>query len=77
MSEKLKLIPLGGLGEIGKNMLVVEYGEVIAIIDTGLMFPTDEMPGVDYVIPDISYIEANKNKVKGIILTHCHEDHVG
>ncbi|HRR91320.1 MAG TPA: ribonuclease J [bacterium] len=77
MSEKLKLIPLGGLGEIGKNMLVVEYGEVIAIIDTGLMFPTDEMPGVDYVIPDISYIEANKHKVKGIILTHCHEDHVG
>ncbi len=77
MSEKLKLIPLGGLGEIGKNMLVVEYGEVITIIDTGLMFPTDEMPGVDYVIPDISYIEANKNKVKGIILTHCHEDHVG
>lgn len=77
MANKLRIIPLGGLGEIGKNMLVVEYGEVIVIIDSGLMFPTDEMPGVDYVIPDISYIEANKNRVKGIILTHCHEDHVG
>lgn len=77
MSGKLRIIPLGGLGEIGKNMLVVEYDEVIVIIDTGLMFPTDEMPGVDYVIPDISYIEKNKDKVKGIILTHCHEDHVG
>lgn len=77
MSKKLKIIPLGGLGEIGKNMLVVEYDEVLVIIDTGLMFPTDEMPGVDYVIPDFSYIEENKDKVKGIILTHCHEDHVG
>jgi len=77
MSDGLRIIPLGGLGEIGKNMMVVEYGEVMVIIDSGLMFPTDEMPGVDYVIPDISYIEANRNKVKGIILTHCHEDHVG
>ncbi len=73
----LKIIPLGGLGEIGLNMMVVEYEDTIIIIDAGLMFPEDYMFGVDYVIPDMDYIRANKAKVAGIILTHAHEDHIG
>jgi len=73
----LRIIPLGGLGEIGKNMMLVESDDTIVVIDSGLMFPTDEMPGVDYVIPDITYLLEKKDKVKAIILTHCHEDHVG
>jgi ribonuclease J len=77
MGKALRIIPLGGLGEIGKNMMLVETEDVIVLIDSGLMFPTDEMPGVDYVIPDISYLLERKDKVKAIILTHCHEDHVG
>ena len=73
----LKLIPLGGLGEIGLNMMVVEYEDTIIIIDAGLMFPEDYMFGVDYVIPGMDYIRANKAKVAGIVLTHAHEDHIG
>jgi len=73
----LKIIPLGGLGEIGLNMMVFEYRETIFIIDAGLMFPEDYMLGIDYVIPDMSYIKENKAKVAGIILTHAHEDHIG
>ncbi len=73
----LKIIPLGGLGEIGLNMMVMEYQDFIFIIDAGLMFPEDYMLGVDIVIPDMEYIRANREKVKGIILTHAHEDHVG
>ncbi|RJP92547.1 MAG: ribonuclease J [Desulfobacteraceae bacterium] len=73
----LKLIPLGGLGEIGLNMMLVEYGDTIIIIDAGLMFPEDYMLGVDYVIPGMEYIRANKARVAGIILTHAHEDHIG
>lgn len=73
----MRIIPLGGLGEIGKNMMLVESDDTIVVIDSGLMFPTDEMPGVDYVIPDITYLLEKKDKVKAIILTHCHEDHVG
>jgi ribonuclease J len=73
----LKIIPLGGLGEIGLNMMVFEYDETIVIIDSGLMFPEDYMLGVDYVIPDMDYIRKNKDKVAGIILTHAHEDHIG
>lgn len=73
----LKIIPLGGLGEIGLNMMVFEYDDTIVIIDSGLMFPEDYMLGVDYVIPDMDYIRKNKDKVAGIILTHAHEDHIG
>ncbi len=73
----LKIIPLGGCGEIGLNMMVVEYDETIFIIDAGLMFPEDHMLGIDIVIPEMGYIKENKLKVKGIVLTHAHEDHIG
>ncbi|THB79986.1 MAG: ribonuclease J [Desulfobacteraceae bacterium] len=73
----LKIIPLGGLGEIGLNMMVMEYEDTLFVIDAGLMFPEDYMLGVDIVIPDMEYIRENRDKVKGIILTHAHEDHIG
>ncbi|HHW42217.1 RNase J family beta-CASP ribonuclease [Desulfofundulus thermobenzoicus] len=74
---KLALIPLGGLGEIGKNMMAVRFGENILVIDCGLMFPEEEMLGIDVVIPDISFLLENKGSVCGIVLTHGHEDHIG
>ena len=74
---KLKIIPLGGLGEIGLNMMAFEYGETIFVVDAGLMFPEDYMLGIDYVIPDINYLKENRSKVSGIVLTHAHEDHIG
>jgi len=73
----LKIIPLGGLGEIGLNMMVYEYGSTMFIVDAGLMFPEDYMLGVDYVIPDMTYIRNNRSRVAGVVLTHGHEDHIG
>jgi ribonuclease J len=73
----LKIIPLGGLGEIGLNMMVFEYGESLLVVDAGLMFPEDYMLGIDYVIPDMGYLKKNRSKLVGIILTHAHEDHIG
>lgn len=75
--QKLKIIPLGGLNEIGKNMTVFEYGDDIFVVDCGIAFPDDDMPGVDLVIPDTAYLEKNKDRVRGIVITHGHEDHIG
>lgn len=76
-SEKLKIIPLGGLNEVGKNLTVYEYGNDIMVVDCGLGFPDGEMYGVDVVIPDVTYLVKNAEKIRGIILTHGHEDHIG
>ena len=77
MSPKLRIIPLGGLGEIGKNMTVYEFGGDIIIVDCGMGFPDESMYGVDVVLPDLSYLRANRNKIKGLVITHGHEDHIG
>ena len=77
MISKLKIIPLGGLGEIGKNMTVFEFGGDIIVVDCGMGFPDEDMYGVDMVLPDISYLKANASRVRGIIITHGHEDHIG
>src|ERR1043166_7096814 len=76
-SGKLQIVPLGGLGEFGMNCMALRWGDDIIIIDAGLMFPEAELLGVDIVVPDISYLIENRERVRGIILTHGHEDHIG
>ena len=73
----IRLIPMGGLGEIGLNMMAVESDDTMFVIDVGLMFPEDYMLGVDYVIPDMTFLKQKSKKVAGIVLTHAHEDHIG
>jgi ribonuclease J len=77
--EKLRIVPLGGLGEIGKNMIAYEYGDDILIVDSGIMFPENDMLGIDYIIPDFNYLlsDDKREKIRGIVITHGHEDHVG
>ena len=77
MASKLKVISLGGLNEVGKNITVYEHGNDIIVVDCGLGFPDDDMYGIDIVIPDFTYLEQNKNRIKGIFITHGHEDHIG
>ena len=75
--QKLRIIPLGGLGEVGKNMMAYEYGNNILVVDAGIMFPENDMLGVNYIIPDFQYLLDNASKVRGIVITHGHEDHIG
>ena len=75
--QKLRIIPIGGLNEIGKNLTALEYADEIIIVDCGMAFPDDDMPGVDLVLNDITYLQKNSNKIKGIFITHGHEDHIG
>ena len=77
MSKGLRVLPLGGLGEIGKNMTVVEYDGRIVVVDTGLRFPTADMLGIDLVLPDFSYLRERADDIEAIVITHGHEDHVG
>jgi ribonuclease J len=74
---KLKIIPLGGLGEIGKNVMALEYEDDIIVLDLGFAFPGDDQPGIDLIVPDVTYLEERKHKIRGHFITHAHEDHVG
>ena len=73
----MKIIPLGGLNEIGKNMTVYEHGGEMIVVDCGLAFPSDDMYGIDLIIPDVSYLVKNKSRIRGLFITHGHEDHIG
>src|SRR3989339_985082 len=75
--ESLKIIPLGGLEEVGRNMTLFEYGSDIVILDMGLQFPEEDMPGIDYIIPNVSYLKGKEKNIRGVILTHGHLDHIG
>ena len=77
MSGILRVLPLGGLGEIGKNMTVLEYDDRLVVVDTGLRFPTSEMLGIDLVLPDFTYIRERAEQIEAIVITHGHEDHLG
>ncbi len=76
-SKKFRIVPLGGLGEVGKNMIVYEYGDNILVVDTGIMFPENDMLGIDYIIPDFNYLLEKRHLIRGIVITHGHEDHTG
>ncbi len=76
-SKPLRWVPLGGLGEVGKNMMSLEYGDNVLVIDTGIMFPENDMLGIDYIIPDFGYLQDKRDKIRGIVVTHGHEDHTG
>ena len=75
--SNIRIIPLGGLGEIGRNMMVIEIDDDIIVIDAGVLFPSSDMPGVDFIISDISYLIENHDRIQAILLTHGHEDHIG
>ena len=75
--QKLRVIVLGGLEEVGRNMTLLEYGRDIIIIDMGLQFPEEDMPGIDYIIPNINYLKGKEKNIKGVIITHAHYDHIG
>src|SRR5262245_50561109 len=77
VSAGLEVVPLGGLGEFGMNMMAVSWGDTTILVDAGVMFPDPDQLGVDLIIPDLSYVEARRNSVKALILTHGHEDHIG
>src|ERR1700688_2582499 len=75
--QNLRIIPMGGVEEVGENMTVLEYGDDLIVIDMGLAFPDDTMPGIDYIIPDTKWLEENKRRIRGVIVTHGHLDHIG
>ena len=77
LAEKMKIIPLGGLDEIGKNMTVYEHGGEMIVVDCGMGFPGDDMYGIDLIIPDVTYLVKNKSRIRGLFITHGHEDHIG
>jgi len=77
MNKTLRIIPLGGVEEVGKNCTAFEYDNNIIVVDLGFDFPGPDLPGIDYILPDISYLKENKDKIKGVVITHGHLDHVG